>query len=119
MPVAEPELQHSKIGIASFAVAVLMFLSFLTAALYLEVAWDAQSRERWFHSEGLVMWQIVVVWILPIPVHAVGFVLGSVSLFFPTRKKLFPLLGIALNGLFGFAGLIPWLWLALHAPGVK
>ena len=111
---------HSKLGIASFAVAVVMFLAFLLALLHYNLVFGSpREQPPWFSSPALNTLELVVLMVLPIPVHAVGFVLGAVSLFFPTRKKLFPLLGIALNGLFGFCGLIPWVWLALHAPGVK
>jgi hypothetical protein len=117
--MAETERRHSKVGIASCGLAVVMFVSFLMAALYLQTAWNSESQARWFHSEGLALLQLVVVMFLPVPVHIIGFVMGAVSLFFPNRKKLFPILAIALNGLYGFLSLIPWIWLALHSSGFK
>ena len=96
-----------------------MFLSFLMGVLYFEMAWGSDSQARWFHSEGLTLWQMVVVMVLPIPVHVIGIALGVVSLLFPNRKKLFPVLAFGLNGFFGLCSLAPWVWLALHAPGVK
>ena len=96
-----------------------MFLSFLCGVAYFELAWDGQSQARWFNSELLTVWQMAVVMVLPIPVHALGVVLGIASVFFPNRNKFFPVLAIGLNGLFALVGLIPWVWLALHAPGVK
>ena len=74
---------------------------------------------RWFHSEGLFLWQTVVVLFLPVPVHATGLILGVVALFFRDRRKLLPLLGVILNLVYAALSLIPWIWLALHAPGVK
>ena len=121
-PVTQAAPTHSKVGIASCVLGVGMFLAFLVGILYFNISFDSDARERWFSSDGMFALQLFVVVFLPIPVHVVGFVLGSVSLFFPTRKKLFPLLGMILNLLFGICSLFPWLWLfwlALRSGGVK
>ena len=96
-----------------------MFVSFLLGVLYFQVALDSESQARWLQSELLTVWQMAVVMVLPVPVHAIGLALGVVGLFFPSRRKLFPILAIGLNAVFGLCSLIPWVWLALHAPGVK
>ena len=105
-------------AIASCVAAVGMFLAFLAATLYFRVVFGSETKP-WFSSQGLNLFLIVVQMGLPVPVHLVGLLLGVVSLFFPTRKKLFPILAIVLNFGFALCGLIPWVWLALHAPGVK
>jgi 4-hydroxybenzoate polyprenyltransferase len=100
--------------------AVGMFLSYLFGIAYYYVGFRSDSAP-WFSSELFNLWQLVVLLFLPIPVHLVGFVMGSVSLFFPRRKKLFPLLGMILNLVFGVCSLFSWLyvgWLGLHT-GVK
>lgn len=67
--------------------------------------------------EGLALLQIVVLMILPVPVHVLGVILGAVSAFFPSRRKLFPILGIVLNTVFGLFSLFPWLYLMFHSLG--
>ena len=110
---------HSKLGIASCAGAVAMFLLFVSGALVLHFAFGSYPQEPWLSSDVLFLLPVLAVMVLPIPVHVLGFVLGLVALFFPDRRRLFPFLGMILNSVFGLCGLIPWVWLALHAPGVR
>jgi hypothetical protein len=111
---------HSKIGIAACVGGVGMFLVYLAALLLYRVGMSADQEPPWA-SPSLGVLVMGVLLFVPIPVHVIGLVMGSVSLFFPKRAKLFPLLAIALNGVFGFLSLFPWLyvlWLGLHT-GVK
>lgn len=97
-----------------------MFLVYLAGLLYYNLGTGSDVPPPWT-SPDLNMLVIAVLLFVPIPVHVIGFVMGGVSLFFPKRAKLFPLLAIALNGVFGFSSLFPWLyvlWLGLHT-GVK
>jgi hypothetical protein len=96
-----------------------MFAAFLAASLYFHFATGSGLEAPAFDSRGLNVLLIVVQMALPVPVHAALFVLGVVALFFPRRKKLFPILAVALNLVFGLLSLFPWVRLALHAPGVK
>ena len=111
---------HSKIALAACVAGVGMFLVYLVALLYYQLMTGSDAAPSWA-SPDLNLLVIGVLLFVPIPVHVIGFVMGSVSLFFPQRKKLFPILAIALNGLFAFVSLFPWLyvgWLGLHT-GVK
>jgi hypothetical protein len=109
---------HSMVGIAACVAGVGMFVAFLIGTLYFHFAFR-HPQEPWFSSDALDLLQLVVVMVLPIPVHVIGLVLGLVSLFFPQRKKRFPILAIILNLVFGICSLIPWVWLALHSSGFR
>jgi len=106
--------KHSKIGIASCAIGVTMFLFFLIAT----VAFSFQLKEkRGAGSDEAWLVQLLVEMLFPVPVHLIGLALGAAALFFPNRKKLFPVLGVLLNLVFGVASLFPWLWLIVASLG--
>ena len=91
-----------------------MFLAFLMAT----AAYHFQFRDQLpVLPEGLAVLQMAIQMVLPLPVHAIGIVLGAVSVFFPSRRKLFPVLGIVLNAVFGLVSLFPWLSLMFHSLG--
>lgn len=105
---------HSIIGIVSCVIGIGMFVLFLMATLAFYFQFKSQ---RGPNSEGLAVLQLVIEMILPIPVHLAGLILGVAALFFPNRKKLFPILGVVLNLIFGLSGLFPWLWLIIGGLG--
>lgn len=105
---------HSKIGVVSGAMGIGMFLIFLIgiSAYYFQI-----RQGRGPNSEVLADLQLMIVWLLPVPVHIIGLILGVVSLFFPNRKKLFPILGVVGNLIFSLIGVFPWLWLVIGGMG--
>jgi hypothetical protein len=111
---------HSKIGIAACVAGVGMFLVYLTALLHYQLVTGSYPETPWA-SPGLNVLVMAVLLFVPIPVHVIALVMGIVSLFFPKREKLFPILAIALNAVFAIFSLFPWVyvgWLGLHS-GVK
>jgi hypothetical protein len=102
----ESTKQHSKLGIASCVIALMTFLMFLIVMVYWTSGiWCPGCAEKLaavFPIDGILIFIFA-----PIPVHTVGLILGVVSLFFPNRKKLFPIIGITLNLIFGAFGLFP------------
>jgi hypothetical protein len=105
---------HSMIGILSCVVGIGMFLVFLLA----NVAYYLQFKQgRGSGSDELGLLQLLVEMVVPIPVHIVGLILAAVSLFFPNRKKMFPVLGVCLNLIFGLCSLFPWIWLVVAGLG--
>lgn len=109
---------HSKLGIASCVFGIIIFLIFLLGiGLY--------SLEFTFgHSLGtgelagdLRLLNLAFLMFVPIPAHLIGLILGVISLFFPNRKKLFPILGVGLNLIFGLCSLFPYLYLAFYSLG--
>ena len=117
-PVAPtPPRRHSRLAIASCVVAQGMFFAFLVAVLYFQLGFQSATGPP--DSDLLFVLMMSLAMVLPLPVHALGAVLGLVSLLLPGRSKVLPLVGIALNLLFALCSLVPWAWLALHAPGVK
>lgn len=116
-PVPKNQRIHSRIGIASCVVGGGMFLLLLAGIVYQLM--EGRMKEAGFESGGLSVFAFAVVFFLPLPVHVIGLVLGVVSLFFPKRKKLFPVLGVILNFLFGVFSLGPLIFLALKMGGVR
>ena len=105
---------HSIIGILSCVIAGGMFLVFLLAT----IAYYLQFKQgRGTGSDELGLLQLLIEMVVPVPVHSVGLILGAVSLFFPNRKKLFPVLGVCLNLIFGLCSVFPWLWLVFAGFG--
>jgi len=105
---------HSKIGIASCGVGIVMFSLFLIAT----IAYYFQFKQgTGASSQDMALLQLLVEMIVPVPVHIIGLILGIVSVFFPNRKKLFPVLGIIFNLFFGLCSLFPWLWLIIGGMG--
>src|SRR5215203_1453411 len=96
---------HSKLGIASCVIGLTTFLIFLLAMVFwLNDVWCPGcfgERERQF-----LLGSLDVMLLTPIPA-LVGLILGAVSLFFPNRKKLFPIIGVVLNLIIGVIGTFP------------
>jgi hypothetical protein len=101
----EPTKPHSKLGIASCVIAVIAFLMFLLAM----VLW---TNDLWCPGcLGEIGSHLVIVglgaWLLMPFLGLVGVILGAVSLFFPTRRKVFPIIGIVLNLIIAMIGMFP------------
>ena len=114
--MTEAPKPHSKLGIAACIGGIAMFWAFLGATLYFHYAFQSETKPP---TPNLNLFLIVVQMGLPVPAHLIGALLGLVAVFFPTRNKLYPVLAIGLNLFFAIISLAPWVWLALHAPGVK
>lgn len=109
---------HSNLGIVSCLIGLFVFLIFLTALAfaYFEYGFDESIR----YSEAMSSIRLLdyaFLMFVPIPLHLIGLVLGLISLFFPNRKKLFPILGTIGNLTFGLCGLIPYLVIAFWSLG--
>jgi len=111
----ETTKSHSILGVVSCVIGCLMFFIFLLATVfyYLQFQHFIESPR----DEGLGILQILVVMVLPLPVHIFCLILSVVPLFFPNRKKIFPILGIVLNSIFAAISLFPWLWLIIGGMG--
>jgi hypothetical protein len=115
MEIVKP---HSKLAIASCLLAIVVFAIFVIAFgfAYFEQSFD----ESWRYSETMGNLRLSVyafLMFVPIPAHLFGLILAIVSLFFPNRKKLFPILGVVLNFIFGLCGLLPYFVLAIYSMG--
>ena len=114
----QTEKIHSKLGIASCVIAAVMFFVFLLAIFI----YNAESGFGFSFGHGELagdarLLNIVILMFFPIPVHAIGLILGVTALFFPNRKKLFPVAGVLSNLIFGLSGLFPWAYLAVASLG--
>lgn len=99
---------HSKLGIASCVIALITFLILLLVMFYWLIRSPCPGCSE--DLKGYIMLVgLVVMLVVPIPAHLVGLILGAVSLFFPNRKKLFPIIGVILNLIFGAIGTFPLL----------
>lgn len=98
----EANKKHSILGIVSCVIGCLMFFVFFVAVI------SAFLFELKMLPKELGGLYLLVILILPIPVHIFGLVLGAVTIFFPNRKKLFPILGTVSNLIFALASLYPW-----------
>ena len=110
---------HSKVAVAACVGGAVTFVLYLLSILYIQLGFRFPEVAAWSGTLGVLLMGFVLF--VPIPVHAVGIVMGAVSLFFPERKKHFPLLALASNAVFALLSLFPWLylgWLGLHT-GVK
>ncbi|MEQ1763956.1 MAG: hypothetical protein ABL984_12535 [Pyrinomonadaceae bacterium] len=96
---------HSKLGIAACVIALITFLIFLLAMVFwTNVIWCPGCSGELasnFVLAGLATWLL-----LPIPA-LVGLILGAVSLFFPNRRKHFPVIGVVLNLIVTVIGTFP------------
>ena len=96
---------HSKLGIASCVIGLTAFLIFLLAMVFwLNGIWCPGCFGEL--GSDFVLGSLAVWLLLPIPA-LVGLILGAVSLFFPNRKKLFPIIGVVLNLIIGVIGTFP------------
>src|SRR6185503_2279433 len=97
-PMTPSGKTHSKIGIVACAGGAAMFLFFLVGCFFFFRSWP---ESEYPFSQLVNLMPMILVLLLPIPVHVLGLVLGVVSLFFPKRRVLFPILAIILNLMFG------------------
>lgn len=109
---------HSKLGIVSCVLALLVFAIFLVAFGFASFEKSVDESTRYSETAGnLRLLSYTFLMFVPIPMHILGLILGGISLFFPNRKKLFPILGVVLNLIFGLCGLLPYLVLAFYSMG--
>lgn len=88
---AGTKLKHSRLGIVSTVIAFLGGGTFLLATI-LAVVWIDEAQDETAVILGLSM--IGSLFIL-----FVGGTLGFIGVLLPDRKKLFPIIGILLNGM--------------------
>lgn len=101
----EIALPHSKLGIASCIIALATFLIFLIAmAIWLIPFWCPECSQE--SKDRLIIGSLFIMLVSPVPA-LIGLILGAVSVFFSDRRKLFPILGIVLNLIFGGIGTFP------------
>lgn len=109
---------HSKLGIASCIFGIIIFLIFLLGiALY---NWEfvfGSSLGAGELMSDLRLLNLTYLMFVPIPAHSICLLLAIVSMFFPNRKKLFPILGVVSNLIFGLCGLLPYLYIAFYSLG--
>jgi hypothetical protein len=88
---------HSKLGIASCITGAAAFLS--SGALVLI-----------YLSQPNVLLRILFFALITISASTVGLILSLAALFFPNRKKFYPILGAGLNVLFLICSFSPWVY---------
>lgn len=101
----ESTQSHSKLGIISCVIGIITFLIFLLAMVFWLIPFWCSGCSKEL-KDPIILGSLTVMLLVPVPAIA-GFILGTVSLFFPNRKKLFPILGIVLNLIFGAFGTFP------------
>lgn len=105
---------HSKLGIASCVIGLTTFLIFLLAMVFWLNGFWCPGCFGELESQ-FILESLAVLLLVPIPA-LVGSILGAVSLFFPNRMKLFPIIGVVLNLIIGVIGMFPiFLGVALAA----
>lgn len=110
--------KHSKLGIASFLIGTITFFGFLVAFGFAYFEHGFAESVRNLESMGnLRLLDYAFLMFVPIPVHIIGLILGVISLFFPNRKKLFPIIGTISNLIFGLLSLLPYLVIAYWSLG--
>lgn len=108
---------HSKLGIASCLIGLITFLLFVIA---MACAYFGEEYRAFFRQQigdettylRLLFLSVTIASFVPIPAHIVGLILGAVPLFSLNRKKLFPIVGVVLNLIFGVCALLPWLYVS-------
>lgn len=96
---------HSKLGIASCVIGLTTFLIFLLVMVFWLNGFWCPGCFGEIESQ-FIIGSLAVMLLTPIPA-LVGLILGAVSLFFPNRRKLFPIIGVVLNLIIGVIGLFP------------
>jgi hypothetical protein len=99
----ETELQHSKWGIISVAIGALNIIIIIGFAILLSL-WLTLNQEILKNPAsvddiklpGFVMYMVSIF----LFTQLAGFITGTLGLFEKGRSKLFPILGIVLNGIF-------------------
>lgn len=96
---------NSRLGIASCLIALTAFLIFLLAmVLWTNAIWCPGC----FGELGdTFVFAGLGIWLLMPFLGLFGVILGAVSLFFPARKKLFPIIGVVLNLIIAVIGTFP------------
>ena len=96
---------HSKLGIASCLTGASAFLiSGVLVLIYLS-------------QPNVLLW-ILFLALITILACAVGLILSLTALFFPNRKKFYPILGAVLNFLFLICSFSPWVYF-LSGPKIR
>lgn len=109
---------HSKLGIASVVGGSGMFCVYLLAlAVYYFEQGLGHSLGQSESASDIRLLDIFMMLLVPIPAHIVCLIPGIVALFFPNRRKLFPIIGVVLNLIFGVLALFPWLYLVFASMG--
>lgn len=96
---------HSKLGIASCVIGLTTFLIFLLAMVFWLIPFWCPGCSQELKDQ-IILGSLAVLLLVPIPA-LVGLILGAVSLFFPNRRKLFPIIGVVLNLIIGVIGTFP------------
>lgn len=88
---------HSKIGIAACIIGAAAFLiSGVMVLIYLS-------------QPNVLLW-ILFFALITILASTVGLILSLTALFFPNRRKFYPILGAGLNVLFLICSFSPWVY---------
>ena len=95
---ATVERRTSKLGIASLAVAVGIFLLVLGSVILMFILSGNRSADS-------VILISLVGWVLAPAGHLLGLLLGVIDLFRKRSKKLVPALGVAGNAILGGIGI--------------
>jgi hypothetical protein len=102
-PNQQPPLRHhSKLGVASFVMAVsIPFLLILLLVLALVLGTSAKNSPGWY----AVSVAMILALFAPLG-HLIGVIFGIIAVARSQHKKLIPALGIALNAILGSTGAI-------------
>lgn len=96
--------RHSKLGIASALIAILIPLV-LVIFFFAVVALDVRKNTIGSYIAGVGLIFSVVAPLL----HLVGGALGLAGIFSKTRLKFYPVVGLILNILLGTSGVLLWI----------
>ncbi len=108
----------SLLGVASCLLALIVFAIFVIgfAFAYFEQSFDESFRTGETVGNLRILDSAFLMFV-PIPMHILGLILAVISLFFPNRKKIYSILGVILNLIFGLCGLLPYFVLAIYSMG--
>jgi hypothetical protein len=94
--------QHSKLGVASFVMAVsIPLLLILFVVLALALGTTTKDSPGWY-----AVWAAMIFGLLAPLGHLIGIILGVVAVVRAQYKKLFAVLGIMLNAILGGTGVV-------------
>src|SRR5688572_4506691 len=96
---------HSKLGIASCITGAAAFLISVVLVLFC------------LSQPHVLLW-ILFFALIPISACTVGLILSLTALFFPNRKKIYPILGAVSNALFLICSFSPWVYF-LSGPKIR
>lgn len=106
---------HSKLGIVSCAVGLVMFLVMTVLLIANNLADRVTSDPQQIGGVMIATW--VTAGFVLIPVHLAGLGLGVVGLFMRGTRKVFAWIGVALNLILGIGSVWPWIYLIWHGLG--